>query len=269
MYGPRPAAVRSVQGMQKLIRRLGADTRYVLIGFPTAVVAFAVTVAGLAAGAGTAVIVVGLFVLTGALLAARMAAAVERNMVPEVIGRPLGTPRYRRAPQGAGWFRTALTPLTCGQSWMDAGHALIRLPVATAAFVVVTVCWAVALAGVTYPVYGWVLYTTVGSDGGLPELIGLGDSLTVSVLFHTAVGVLFAVNLPFVARGAAGLNAALAQAFLSPYAPAYEEPEPGRPAPKAPSAPTAPAPHTSARHTSAPNTPAEAVASGAPLHAAR
>ncbi|MDA2813531.1 sensor domain-containing protein [Nocardiopsis sp. RSe5-2] len=244
--------------MQKLIRRLGADTGYVLIGFPTAVIAFAVTVAGLAAGAGTAVIVAGLFVLTGALLAARMAASVERNMLAHVIGRPLGAPRYCRAPAGSSWFRTALTPLTCGQSWMDAGHALIRLPVATATFVVVVACWGVALAGVAYPLYGWVLYSTVGSDGGLPELIGLGDSLTVSVLFHTAVGLLFAVNLPFVARGAAGLNAALAQAFLSPYAPAYEEPEPGRPA--------APAP---ASHTPTSNTPAEAVAHGAPLHAAR
>ncbi|WP_017624575.1 sensor domain-containing protein [Nocardiopsis chromatogenes] len=245
--------------MRKLIRRLGADTRYVLIGFPTAVIAFAVTVAGLAAGAGAAVVVVGLFVLSGTLLAARMAAAVERNMVPEVLGRSLGAPRYRRAPQGAGWFRTALTPLTCGQSWMDAGHALIRLPVATATFAVVAACWAAALAGVAYPVYGWVLYNTVGNDGGLPELIGLGDSLTVSLLFHTAVGVLFAVNLPFVARGAAGLNAALAQAFLSPYAPAYEEPEPARPAPETPAAGPAPAP----------NTPAEAAAPGAPLHAAR
>lgn len=221
---PETCGFRSVPGMQTLIRRLGADTRYVLIGLPASLVGFALVVAGLAAGAGTAVLGVGLFVLAGTLLAARMAATVERNLLPDVLGRALGAPRYRRAAVGAGPLRAALAPLTCGQSWMDAGYALVRLPVSVASFAVVATWWAGALAGLTYPVYAGVLHAIPGTTG-LPELLGLGGSLAVAIGFHTGLGLLFALTLPAVARAAAMLNAALAQAFLSPYAPAYEEPE--------------------------------------------
>ncbi len=237
---PAGCGIRSVPGMQTLIRRLGADTRYVLIGLPASIVGFALAVAGLAAGAGTAVLGVGLFVLAGTLLAARMAATVERNLLPDVLGRPLGAPRYRRAAAGAGPLRSALAPLTCGQSWMDAGYALVRLPVSVASFAVVATWWSAALAGLTYPVYGSVLHQIPGNTG-LPELLGLGGSLAVSIGFHTGLGLLFALTLPVVVRAAAMLNASLAQAFLSPYTPAYEEPEPGRRAPADAAAPTAPA----------------------------
>ncbi|MBB2914780.1 hypothetical protein FHS43_006092, partial [Streptosporangium becharense] len=104
--------------MRSLVHRLGADTRYLLLGFPLAVIAFALTVVGFAAGIGTVVVWVGVPVLAMTLMLARGFADVERRMLTEVLDRPVARPRYRPAPEGAGWFRRMANPLTNGQSWL-------------------------------------------------------------------------------------------------------------------------------------------------------
>ena len=50
------------------LRQLGVDTGYILLGFPLAIASFSALVAGLSAGLGTLVIVVGLPILAGVLL---------------------------------------------------------------------------------------------------------------------------------------------------------------------------------------------------------
>ncbi|MDA8368861.1 MAG: sensor domain-containing protein [Nocardiopsaceae bacterium] len=201
--------------MSELTRRIGADTRYLILGFPAAVVSFSLLVPLFATGLGTAVTVFGLFVLALALLIARGFATAERNLLSEVLGRPISAPRYRRPPVGAGWFRTGTTPLACGQSWMDLAYGILRLPLATASFTIAVSWWAVALGGLAYPLYGWVIEATPGNTS-LPELLGLSDGLGVSFLFHVLVGALSAATLPFVLRFTALLNAGLAQALLTP-----------------------------------------------------
>ncbi|TDQ54350.1 sensor domain-containing protein [Actinorugispora endophytica] len=57
--------------------RVVTDTRYVLLGLPPALVSFTVVLTGLAAGAGSAVVVLGLFLLVGALYTARGFAHAE------------------------------------------------------------------------------------------------------------------------------------------------------------------------------------------------
>lgn len=201
--------------MQKLFRRLGADTRYVLVGFPTAVLAFALLVVGASLGLGLAVLVVGLPVLAVTLRVARGFATAERSLAPMVLGHSLGKPRYRATPAGAGWFATAVAPLRCGQSWMDFAHGILRFPLAVGTFVVALVWWAGTLAGLTYPAYGWLVHAIPGNTG-LMELLGYGDGLGISVAFHTGAGILFAVTLPAAVRGAALLQATLTQGFLAP-----------------------------------------------------
>ncbi|MFW5418023.1 sensor domain-containing protein [Nocardiopsis sp. CNT-189] len=215
--------------MQNTIRRAGADTRYLITGFPLAVASFSLLVPVFAAGLGAAVIAAGLFALALALLIARGFAAAERRAASEVLARPIGAPRYRRPPGGAGWFRTGITPLTCGQSWMDLGHGILRLPLAVASFAIAVSWWAVALGGLLYPAYGWALHRIPGNQG-LPELLGYGGDLQTGIAFHMALGALFAVPLPVVLRFLAQLNAGFAEAFLSPVAPEPQAPSAG-PAP--------------------------------------
>ncbi|MDS1271597.1 sensor domain-containing protein [Lipingzhangella sp. LS1_29] len=220
--------------MRSILRQLSADSRYVLVGFPTSVLAFVLLVAGGALGLGTALLGVGLPILAATLRVARGFAATERALAPIVLGHTLGTPRHRSAAASDRGFRSVITPLTCPQSWMDVAHGILRFPLAVVTFVLVVVWWAVALAGVTYPAYAWIVHGIPGNHG-LVELLGYGDSLGLAVLAHTGIGILFAATLPIVVRGAALVQASLAQGFLAPLPPLAPEGTPNpEPAPQGP-----------------------------------
>ncbi|MFI7614274.1 sensor domain-containing protein [Nonomuraea terrae] len=201
--------------MRTLQRRLTTDTRYILLGLPAAVIGFTGVVAGVSAGVGTAVVFAGLPILAGTAAMARNLADVERVALPGVLGHPVDRPPYRPAPAGASWFRRVMNPLTSGQAWLDLLHGIVALPIALAAAVVTLVWWAGAIAGLLFPLYGWVIAAIPGSDGGLPALLGLGDGDLVFVGFNTLVGVLFALTLVPVVRGAALMKAAVSQALLT------------------------------------------------------
>ncbi|MET8160475.1 sensor domain-containing protein [Sphaerisporangium sp. NPDC005289] len=204
-----------------LLRRLGADTRYTLLGLPMGVVSFAILIAGLSAGGGSIPALVGLPILAVTLLVARGFADVERRMLPEILARPVARPRYPRAPQGAGWVRRMLHPLTSGQSWLDLLHGILVFPIAIATFVVTVVWWAVAVSSVLYPLYGWITGRIPGNKE-LPELLGLGDGYLVNSAFYLSVGAVFCLTLPGVIRGSALLRAGIGRALLTGVAELHE-----------------------------------------------
>ncbi|MBB6171733.1 hypothetical protein HNR23_001793 [Nocardiopsis mwathae] len=198
-----------------LLHRLGDDTRYVLVGFPLALIGFPLMVAGLSAGVGTAVVGIGLFILSMTLLMARGFAEIERSRLREVLDRPVPRAHYRRPPAGAGPIRRALNPLTCGQSWMDLLHGIVKSPVQVGAFIVTVVWWAVVLHGILYPLYGWSLHAIPGYVP-LSELTGFGAGLLTAIVFHFLLGAVFALMLPFVVRACAMITASLGQGLLTP-----------------------------------------------------
>lgn len=206
---------RSVVHMTTLRQRIAADTRYNLVGLPTAVASFSLTIAGVSAGVGSAVAFVGLPILgaTGAM--ARNFADHERAALAEVIDVDLERPHYVSAPAGAGWFRRVMTPLASGQAWLDLLHAIITFPLSIISFVLTVVWWAGAIAGLTFPLYGWIIAGIPNLNGSLPSLLGLGDDLGTLVVFNTVLGVLFAVTLPVVLRVAALTRAGVAQSLLT------------------------------------------------------
>lgn len=205
--------------MTTLRRRVAADTRYSLAGFPVAFAAFCVALIGLSGGLGAAVAFVGLPLLAGSAVLVRKFADVERAALPGVLGHPVGHPSYPDAPEGAGWLRRLMNPLATPQGWIDLLHAVIAFPVALVSFVFSAVWWAGTVAGLTFPVYGWVIAAIPGVDGGLPELLGFGHGPVAFVVFNTLAGVLFALTLVPVLRGAALLRASLAEAMLTRPAP--------------------------------------------------
>src|SRR3546814_7433704 len=87
-----------------MLRRLGVDTRYVLLGFPLAVLSFSIIVTGVSAGVGLLVVFVGVPVLVGSVFVARVFADIERFRYPAVLRQPRARPAYRKAaPDAAGW----------------------------------------------------------------------------------------------------------------------------------------------------------------------
>ncbi|MFG3441375.1 sensor domain-containing protein [Nonomuraea sp. NPDC047897] len=210
--------------MTTLRQRIATDTRYALGGFPAAAVSFALVVGGVAAGLGSLVAVVGLPILAATATAARRFADAEREMVAEVLERPVGRPAYPAAPPSAGRLRRLANPVAGTQGWLDMLHAVIAFPFALLSFAVTLTWWAGAIAGLSFPLYGWILAAIPGMQG-LPELLGLGDGTATFIIFNTAVGALFAVTLPPVVRGMALFRATLAQALLTrPAGPAVVEP---------------------------------------------
>ncbi|WP_090946385.1 sensor histidine kinase [Nonomuraea jiangxiensis] len=199
--------------MRSLTRRVLLDTRYTLVGFPTAVIGFVLLVAGFAAGLGTAVVWVGIPLLAGTLMIARGFADAERGWLSDVLQRPPVRPRYKPAPPGAGRFRRLVNPMTSGQSWLDLLHGILVFPFAILSFVITVVFWAIPFLGLTYPLYG--LITSQIEENGLPALLGLGNGYLVNTLFYFSVGVLFTVLMPFMVRGGALLRAGLGRALLT------------------------------------------------------
>ncbi|GHC80828.1 hypothetical protein GCM10007079_20070 [Nocardiopsis terrae] len=196
-----------------LFTRVGRDTRYVLLGFPLALLSFVLVLAGLAVGAGTSVLFVGLALLSATLVAARGLAHVDRIRLSDLYGHPVVRLPYRGAPQGAGLLRSLLNPLTCARTWLDALHPLLRLPVSLVTFAVAVTWWALALGGLLYPLWGWSLYFIPGyTDVGsfvLPEY-----PVLATLAVHMVGGALFALTLPAVLRVLAQAESTLARALL-------------------------------------------------------
>jgi len=128
-------------------RQLAIDTGYTLLGFPLATASFVVAVTGLSAGLGTLVVIVGLPVLAGTLLLARLFADIERLRIPAVLRMPRTRPIYRTSQRGDGIWKRMFTPLSQTQSWLDLVHAILHFPIAVTAFSVVVSWWASAIGG--------------------------------------------------------------------------------------------------------------------------
>ncbi|GGO80414.1 sensor histidine kinase [Nonomuraea cavernae] len=207
--------------MRSLKRRVLLDTRYTLVGFPTAVIAFVLLVAGFAAGVGTVVVWIGVPILVGTLMVARGFADAERAWLADVLERPPVRPRYKPAPAGAGRFRRLVNPLTSGQSWLDLLHGLLNFPISIVSFVVTVVFWALPLAGLTYPIYG-IVTSRIPGNTELPQLLGFGAGYWTNVLFYVSLGLVSALLLPFLVRGSALLRAGLGRALLTGVAELHE-----------------------------------------------
>ncbi|MGW2153853.1 sensor histidine kinase [Nonomuraea sp. NPDC001699] len=200
--------------MRSLMRRVLLDTRYTLVGFPTAVIGFVIMIAGFAAGVGTAVVWIGVPLLAGTLLVARGFADAERGWLSDVLKRPPVRPRYRPAPEGAGRFRRIVNPLTNGQSWLDLLHGVLNFPFAVLAFVLTVVFWAIPILGLTYPLYG-LITSRIPGNMELPQLLGIGTGYAVNTIFYVSLGLVFAFIMPFMVRGAALVRAGLGRALLT------------------------------------------------------
>ncbi len=195
-----------------LLRRLGRDTQYILIGFPLGLIALVLSMTGFFLGLGLSVVWIGLPVLMVVMLVVRGLATLERSRLGAVLGHRMPHPVYKRAP-GPSFWRRVLTPLGDAQSWLDLLHAMFRFIPSTIAFCFAVTWWAGAIGGLTVPLWDWSIPR--GPDNtDLPELLGLGDSAGARILLYMAFGVFFAGTLYPVIRGGALLEAGFARVLL-------------------------------------------------------
>lgn len=202
------------QDRPNLLRQLGHDTAYVLLGFPLGIIAFVLMVTGLSVGLGVLVIVIGIPILTATVFVARGLAEVERVRIGPVLHVPRVRVRYRAAGPDGGFWRRLLTPLADIQSWLDVLYGVLRFPVGITTFVIVVTWWAVALGGLTYFLWDWSLPHDP-DNYEIAEILGFADTATNRISIYLVIGVVFTFTLPFVTRAVALFEAWLARALLT------------------------------------------------------
>ncbi|HEX2144435.1 MAG TPA: sensor domain-containing protein [Glycomyces sp.] len=204
--------------MNKIFKQLGADSAYLLSSFPIALPAFVITVAGFAAGLGTAVVWVGVPILAATLFAMRGLAAAGRSQLGAVLGTPIDAPRYKQAGESASALRRFLTPLTDGQSWLNLLWGLVNFPLAVLGFCVALSWWVATVASLTYPLYAWVIRRATGEGDGLEyatRWLGWGDSYLALSALSVLGGLVMALLLPLILRGLALTQAGLGRGLLA------------------------------------------------------
>lgn len=195
------------------LRRTLRESAYTLTAFPLGVASFVTVLVLVTVGIGTAVIVGGVLLVVGGVLAARAVAQLERLRLRTLLRRDVPTPAYSRAAPGAGPVRRAFMPLRDPQSWLDVVWSLISLVTGTFVFAVTLAWWALAANGLTY--WFWERYLPEdGRDESLAELVGFGDSRFADVALQTIIGLVALLTLPLVVRGMAMLQGGLAEAVL-------------------------------------------------------
>ncbi len=196
-----------------MIRQLGHDTAYVLIGFPLGIVTFTLVITGLSLGGGLLITVVGLPVLVATLHVSRGFAHLERARIRPVLRRGPTPVSYRQAAPGAGWWRRMFVPLGDGQAWLDTLHGIVRFPISLFAFVVTVTWWSVAASGLTY--WFWQQWLPPDNNDELPALLGFGHGTSGRIVLYTVVGVFCALTLPIAVRSVALAEAWVANSMLT------------------------------------------------------
>ena len=84
-------------------------------------------------------------------------------------------------------------------------------------FAVTVTFWSMALGGITYVAWDWALpdASTDPRNQDLLELVGLDSTPGRRIALYTALGIVFAVLVPFVVRGVALLRLPLGRVLLT------------------------------------------------------
>lgn len=195
-----------------LVRALPARTAYLLSGLPIAVVSFSLLITGVAAAAGTLVVVLGVVVAAATLAIARWFARLERARLDMVTGARVPRPAYK--PLRSGFVGGVLSSGADPRRWLDLVHGIVVFPVALATFVLTVVWWSVAVGGVTYGLWSWALPRPESPDNQtLSELLGF-DGRAADILLTSGLGLVALVTLPLVVAAGAAVQAGLGRALL-------------------------------------------------------
>jgi signal transduction histidine kinase len=198
--------------LPRILRQLGLDSMYSLLGLPIAVVSFTLMITGISLSAGLLITLVGIPVLAATLFVARGFADLHRVTLRGVLNRDIPRPRYLRAT-GKGFWRRTFTPMRDGQSWLDLVAAIVDFPLAIVAFVLTVVWWSVSLSGITSVLWEWSI-PHGPTDHSLAWVLNMADTHTNRLALYTVLGVLFTLTLPLVTRIAALTRGHVAGAML-------------------------------------------------------
>jgi len=182
---------------------------YLLLAFPLGLCYYVLLTAGLALGVGLSVLLVGLGILFGTLLLARLLATVERHLADRLLGTDLVATASSPDTSGAP-AETAVAYLRAASTWTDLGFLLVKFWVGVAAFTLLVTLLGTALELLLMPVAPGALGVQVGSVE-VAELVDTRRERAAGV----AVGLVLAVASLHAVNAFAGVTRRVAVAMLS------------------------------------------------------
>jgi signal transduction histidine kinase len=204
-------------------RRAWSELLYSMIGLPLACFGFSWEVGWLSAGVGTAVTVIGLWVLAFAVVSSRWLGAMERGLLNSLLGERIEpVPPVARRP---GWLGATLGFMGDPVGWRAFAYQMIRFPLAITTFTFAVTLWSLVLGAVSYPIWWRALpvhYLTKGGPAYHGYALWQSDSSSYyintwpRVLVQALCGVALFWITPWVMRGFVGLHRMLGRALLGP-----------------------------------------------------
>jgi hypothetical protein len=171
-----------------------------LIGLPLGIAYFTWLVTGLAVGAGLAITIVGIPLLTLVLATVRPLQEGERVMANALLGTDI--PPAGLAPRGEGFVGRLKAYWTDSTTWRGVGYLLARFPVGTFTFSVAVTAYGAALSLIAAP-----LLAPLGAmDLGIWEPDTVPEGLVLLPL-----GLLLLVAAGWISEGMATMSRALAR----------------------------------------------------------
>jgi signal transduction histidine kinase len=132
--------------------RTYARILYLLLALPLGVVEFSFLVTAISFGFGTAITLIGIPVLVGAVYAWRWLADLERGLIGRLTGVQIPSP-YRPDPVGERWWRRFAARLADPATWKDLAFLLLQFPLGILSFSVTVAVLGFGLRLLFAPVY--------------------------------------------------------------------------------------------------------------------
>jgi signal transduction histidine kinase len=198
-----------------VVQRVGRSFGAICGMFVISLIGFIICTTLFSVGAGLAVIVVGIFVLTACLLMAGWHARAVRGLLA-YAGVSLPPPYY---PPSSPGFVGRTRRLRTGQAWRDLLHVLVNFILSVVSFSIAVTWLAAGPGGLTYWFWSRFLPDT---REGLPQLLGIGGRFT-DIALNTFLGAIFLLTTPAVVIGLLRLHGAVARGILVDPSPALRQ----------------------------------------------
>ncbi|MXR51569.1 histidine kinase [Halovenus sp. WSH3] len=202
---------RSISGRSVTDGQTYRNLLYLFLSFPLGLAYFVAVVTGVALGLGLSVLVVGIGILFGTLLAVQAIAGFERRLANSLLGTDIAAPDDIDRG-GSGAVGTAMAYVRAASTWRSLGFVLLKFWLGIGAFVLLVALFGTAVELLLLPVY---------PDGALNvQVFGweAADTFRTETqrLLAVPVGSVLAIVALPVLNSFARVNAIVAEALLGP-----------------------------------------------------
>jgi signal transduction histidine kinase len=179
---------------------------HLIAGFGAGLVTFTVLLTCLVTSVSLMpVFLAGIPMLAGTLWVSLWMAYPERARFAVLLGADIPAVPL---PGSGSWLRRLWAALSSGAAWRSVLYGLIRFPLSTLQFVLVTVVWSLALVLITAPAYVWAL------PGGGAHIAGHLIRYPGALIAGVLAGLMLLLASPVLTRWMAAGDAAVARGLL-------------------------------------------------------